>query len=62
VREALSGLDGGERVTAFEMPSIEVSSTVVRERVASGRPYRFLVPPAVAERIEERGLYRGGSG
>jgi nicotinate-nucleotide adenylyltransferase len=62
VREALAGLSGGERVTGFEMPAIDVSSTLVRERVASGRPYRFLVPEAVAGRIEERGLYGGGSG
>jgi nicotinate-nucleotide adenylyltransferase len=61
VREALSGLEGGEPVTAFEMPSIDISSTLVRERVANGRPYRFLVPEAVAARIEQRGLYRGES-
>ena len=61
VRKALSGLDGGDRVRAFGMPAIDVSSTLVRERVASGRPYRFLVPEAVAERIEQRGLYRGES-
>ncbi len=60
VREALAGLGGGERVTLFDMPSIEVSSTMVRERVAAGRPYRFLVPAGVADRIEERRLYRGG--
>jgi nicotinate-nucleotide adenylyltransferase len=59
VREALSGLDGGDRVTAFEMPRIDISSTLVRERGASGRPYRFLVPDAVAERIDKQGLYRG---
>jgi hypothetical protein len=30
----------------------------VRERVAAGRPYRFLVPEPVARRIDEAGLYR----
>ncbi len=58
VREALSGLDGAAQVTRFEMPAIEVSSTLVRERVAKGRPYRFFVPDAVADRIEKLGLYQ----
>jgi nicotinate-nucleotide adenylyltransferase len=58
VREALSGLDGAERVTFFEMPAIQVSSTDVRERIAARRPYRFMVPERVASRIEDQGLYR----
>jgi nicotinate-nucleotide adenylyltransferase len=62
VREALAGLDGGEQVRLFDMPSIDISSTIVRERVAEGRPYRFFVTEAVAERIAERGLYSGGGG
>ena len=61
VRDALAGLAGGEGMTTFEMPSIDVSSTMVRERVAAGRPYGFLVPERVAQHIAERGLYRGGS-
>jgi nicotinate-nucleotide adenylyltransferase len=60
LREALAGLDGGERVTSFEMPSIDISSTIVRERVVGGRPYRFFVTEAVADRIEKQGLYREG--
>ena len=44
VREALAGLARGQAVTTFEMPSIDVSSTMVRERVAAGRPYAFLLP------------------
>jgi nicotinate-nucleotide adenylyltransferase len=50
---------GGEgRLTAFTMPRMDVSSTEVRERVASGRPYRFLVPERVADQIEREGLFR----
>ena len=47
-----------ERLVFFEMPPIGVSSTMVRRRVAQGRPIRYLVPDAVAEVIEARGLYR----
>jgi nicotinate-nucleotide adenylyltransferase len=51
-------LQGSERLVFFEMPPIGLSSTVVRERVRIGRPIRYLVPDAVAELIESRGLYR----
>jgi nicotinate-nucleotide adenylyltransferase len=54
------GLGEREEVTTFEMPSIDVSSTMVRERVAARQPYAFLVPERVAHHIDERGLYRGG--
>jgi nicotinate-nucleotide adenylyltransferase len=47
-----------ERLVFFEMPPIGVSSTMVRRRVAQGRPIKYLVPDAVAELIESRGLYR----
>jgi len=46
-----------ERVRFFDMPRIDVSSSMVRERVAAGRPIRYLVPDAVRERIAAWGLY-----
>jgi nicotinate-nucleotide adenylyltransferase len=42
------------------MPRIEISSSLVRERVATGRPFRHFVPAAVADYIEQAGLYREG--
>jgi nicotinate-nucleotide adenylyltransferase len=62
LRQVLSGLEGGEGVTTFEMPSIDVSSTMVRERIAARQPFGFLVPERVAQHIAEQGLYRGGGG
>jgi nicotinate-nucleotide adenylyltransferase len=59
VDDALRQLGGGERAEFFEMPKIGVSSTMVRDRVRSGQPIRYLVPDAVAEHIERAGLYRG---
>jgi nicotinate-nucleotide adenylyltransferase len=59
VRGALAGLAGADRVRFFDMPAIDVSSTMVRERVAAHRPFEFFVPERVAHRIEEIGLYRG---
>jgi nicotinate-nucleotide adenylyltransferase len=47
-----------DRVLKFEMPRVDVSSTDVRERIARGRPVRYLLPPGVASYIDEHGLYR----
>jgi nicotinate-nucleotide adenylyltransferase len=60
IRGELRALRGAtdERVRFFEMPRIDVSSSLVRERVASGRPIRFLVPDAVAGAIAQNGWYR----
>jgi nicotinate-nucleotide adenylyltransferase len=49
----------GERVLSFELVSPSVSSSEVRARIARGEPVDGLVPPAVAEAIEEHRLYRG---
>jgi nicotinate-nucleotide adenylyltransferase len=63
VREALYGLPGAERrVRFFSMPRIDVSSSLIRRRVADGRPIRWLVPDAVAHAIAERGLYQARVG
>ena len=57
VRRAVSAV-GDARVETFSMPRIDISSSEIRRRVAAGRPYRFLVPERVADRIERVGLYR----
>lgn len=48
----------GDRVRFFELESPRVSSTEVRERVRRGETVDNLVPPAVADVIDELGLYR----
>ena len=44
--------------TCLDNPDFPVSSTDIRNRIAAGRPYRFLVPPEVHRFIENNGLYR----
>ncbi|MGN6190354.1 MAG: nicotinate-nucleotide adenylyltransferase [Conexibacter sp.] len=60
IRGELRALRGAtpERVRFFDMPRVDVSSSMVRERVATGRPIRYLVPDAVAEAIAQNGWYR----
>ena len=41
----------------FDMPRIDVSSTMVRERAATGRSIRYLVPDKVANLIGAQSLY-----
>ena len=57
VRDRLSGLEGAEAVEFFEMPRLDVSSTLVRERARAGRPLHHLVPEPVLEAMAARGLY-----
>lgn len=48
---------GEERVRFFDMPRIDVSSSMLRRRVAEGRPVRHLMPDAVAQYVAAEGLY-----
>jgi nicotinate-nucleotide adenylyltransferase len=54
----LAQLDRPERVLFFEIEPNPAASTDLRARVAAGEPLDGLVPPAVAQLVAERGLYR----
>lgn len=45
-------------VVAIDMPPLAISATDIRERVATDRPVRYLVPPAVESYIRANRLYR----
>lgn len=63
IGERLQGLPrAAERVSFFDMPRLDVSSSLLRRWVAAGRPIRHLVPDAVAAYIAEAGLYRTPAG
>ena len=59
IAEAVAPLRGGDRVTFFDLPRIDVSSSAVRARVRAGRPIRYWVPDDVARLIGARGYYLG---
>jgi nicotinate-nucleotide adenylyltransferase len=58
VCESLTGLPGvPERLRFFDMPRLDISSSLIRSRVTARRPIRYLVPDAVADYIATAGLY-----
>ena len=54
--EALREIPAG-RVLFLRQPLHPQSASDIRARIAGGRPWRHLLPPAVADAIEARGLY-----
>jgi nicotinate-nucleotide adenylyltransferase len=42
----------------FDAPRLDISARELRARAARGKSLRYLVPDAVCELIEQRGLYR----
>ena len=48
----------GRPTGSFEMPQIDISSTMIRERIARGDTVAHFTPAGVPEMIEEAGLYR----
>jgi nicotinate-nucleotide adenylyltransferase len=57
ISERLAGLAGADRIRFFDMPRLDISSSMIRRRVALGRPIRYLVPDAVGAYIAAEGLY-----
>jgi nicotinate-nucleotide adenylyltransferase len=47
-----------ERLVVLPGPALDISSTVLRRRVAASRPIRYQTPDAVVAYIDELGLYR----
>ncbi len=46
------------RYVLLDGPGLDLSSTMLRQRLASGRPVRYLLPEAVRRYITEQQLYR----
>ena len=53
----LGSLGSEDRVRFFDMPRIDISSSLVRSRAQAGKPIRYLVPDKVANYIGAQSLY-----
>jgi nicotinate-nucleotide adenylyltransferase len=63
ILERLATIPGAvEQVDFFDLPRIDLSSSLVRRRVAAGHPITYLVPDRVAAYIAQHGLYRSPVG
>jgi len=58
IERAVAPFHDGSRLVFFEMPRIDVSSSMLRRRIAERRPVRHLVPDGVLRAIGEHGWYR----
>ena len=58
IAEQLRPLGDEDRFRFFEMPRIDVSSSLVRRRVRASQPIRYLVPDDVVRVVGARGYYR----
>jgi len=50
------------KVSVMQIPALAISSTDIRDRIAHGRPIRYLVPDGVQTYISKAGLYREHDG
>ncbi len=62
-KEMLASLPGGFDATTWvrrmiDLPAIDVSSTLIRQRIAAGKPVTGLVTPAVERYIADQRLYQ----
>ncbi|HEY8394851.1 MAG TPA: nicotinate-nucleotide adenylyltransferase [Thermaerobacter sp.] len=62
LEEFLNGLpaERRRRVHLLAIPGIDISSTELRERVATGQSIRYLVPASVEDYVYKYGLYGAG--
>jgi len=57
IREVMRSLGAEDRVTFLDMAPVDVSSSMVRDRVAAGESIDSLVPAGVARYIADHRLY-----
>jgi nicotinate-nucleotide adenylyltransferase len=56
--EAVKPKVNSDKFIFVETPTIQISSTVIRDRIAKNLPIDFLVTPEIQNFIESKGLYK----
>ncbi|MCE1247914.1 MAG: nicotinate-nucleotide adenylyltransferase [Firmicutes bacterium] len=51
-------LENDNKISMMEMPAVGVSSTMIRERIRSGKSVRYMIPEKVESFILEHHLYK----
>ena len=54
----IAAFDPHPAITVMNIPALAISSTDIRDRMAHGRPIRYLVPEGVNSYVQKAGLYR----
>lgn len=49
-----------EQIILMDVPQVDISSSLIRKRIAAGKSVRYLIPESVRIYIMERGLYEQG--
>jgi len=57
VEPVFESLGAADRVEYFEMPQVDISSSMIRRRIGAEEPFRHLVPTKVAQMIENGDTY-----
>lgn len=50
--------DLGKHILKLTVPTMQISSTELRRRIANGQSVRYMMPPAVVEYIRKNGVYQ----
>jgi nicotinate-nucleotide adenylyltransferase len=58
LRPQAAGNEPDGKVRVMEVPGLAISSSMIRQRIAEGRPITYLVPDPVAQLIAKSGMYQ----